>query len=98
MKLLGSHAAWNFWGMSESGVCGGVGVYGYCSVYVVWLSMCCGSFLCRLRVMGAGFPISLVRASWRVLMICCWLRSASAFSFAMRYMFSFGLEVLGCLL
>ena len=79
-------------------MCGGGGVYGYCSVYVVWLSMCFGSFLCKLRVMSAGFPISLVRAGWRVSVICWWLRSARALSLAMRYMLSFGLEVLGCLL
>ena len=70
MKLLGSHAAWKVLGVSESGVCGGGGVYGYCSVYVVWLSMCFGFFLCRLRVMGAGFPVSLVRTDWRVSVIC----------------------------
>ena len=48
--------------------------------------------------MGAGFPISLVRADWRVSVICWWLRSARALSLAMRYIFSFGLEVLGYLL
>ena len=58
MKLLGSHAAWKVLEVSGGGLCGGVGVYGYCSVYVVWLSMCFGSFLCRLRVMGAGFLVS----------------------------------------
>ena len=98
MKLLGSHAAWKVLGVSGRGLCGGVCVYGYCSVYVVWLSMCFGSFLCRLRVMGAGFPVSLVRTNWRVLAICWWLRSARDFSSAMRYIFSFGLEMLGCLL
>ena len=98
MKLLGSHAAWIFWGVSGSGLCGGVGIYGYCSVSVVWLSMCFGSFLCRLRVMGACFPVSLVRTDWRVSVICLWLSSAKALSLAMRYTFSFGLEVLGCLL
>ena len=60
--------------------------------------MCLESLLFRLRVMGVGFPSSLVRAVWRVSMICGWLRSASAFSFAMRYTFSFDLEALGCLL
>ena len=48
--------------------------------------------------MGAGFPIRLVRADWRVLVICWWFRSAKAFSLAMRYTLSFGLGVLGCLL
>ena len=67
-------------------------------MYVVWLSMCFGSFLCRFRVMGAGFPIRLVRADCRVSVICWWLRSARALSLAMRYTFSFGLEFLGCLL
>ncbi len=98
MKLLGSHAAWNLLVLSGSGVGGVFGVYGYCSVYVFWLSMCLGSFLCRLRVMGAGFPISLVRADLRVSIICWWFRSAKALSLAMRYTLSFGLEVLGCLL
>ncbi len=98
MKLLGSHAAWHFFGVSGSGVWGGFGEYGYCSVYVVWLSMCLESFLCRLRVMCVGFPNSVVRAGWRVFVICWWLRSASALSLAMRYTFSFGLEMLGCLL
>ena len=70
MKLLGSHAAWNLLVLSGSGVGGAFGVYGYCSVYVFWLSMCLGSFLCRLRVMGAGFPISLVRADLRVSKMC----------------------------
>ncbi len=69
MKLLGSHAALIFLGVSGHGVCGGVGVYGYCSVYVVWLSMCLRSFLCRLRVICAGFPIMLVIADWRVLVM-----------------------------
>ncbi len=98
MKLLGSHAVWKVFGVSGSGLCGGVGVYGYYSVYVVWLSMCFGSFLCRLRVMGAGFPVSLVKTDWRVSVICWWLRSARAFSLAMRYIFRFGLELFGCLL
>ncbi len=63
------------------------------------LSMCVGSFLCCLRVMDGGFfPISFVSASWRVLVICGWLRSARAFSLAMRYILSCGLETLGCFL
>ena len=60
--------------------------------------MCFGSFLCRLRVMAAGFPVSVVRAVWSVSVICYLLRSARALSLAMRYIFSFGLELLGCLL
>ena len=91
MKLLGSHAAWNCLRVVVSGMCGGFGEYGYCSVEVVWLSMCLGSFLCRLRVMRAGFPNILVRAGWRVSLIFWWFRSASAFSLAIRYTFSFGL-------
>ena len=52
---------------------------------MLWLSMCLGSFLCRLRVMGAGFPISLVRADLRVSVICWGFKSAKALSLAMRY-------------
>ncbi len=44
MKLFGSHAAWKGLGERGRGVCGGVCVYGYCSVYEVWLLMCFGSF------------------------------------------------------
>ncbi len=71
-------------GVSGGGLCGGGGVYGYCSAYVVWPSMCLGSFLCRLRVMGAGFSVSVVRTDWRVSVMIWWLRSAKAFSLAMR--------------
>ena len=54
--------------------------------------------MCMLRVMGAGFPVSLVRAGLRVSIMCWWFRSARALSLAMRYTLSFGLEMLGCLL
>ena len=79
-------------------MCGGVGVYGYCSVYVVWLSMCFESFLCRLRVMGGVLPSNLVRAAWRVLIVVGLSRSARALSLTMRYILSFGLEMWGFLL
>jgi hypothetical protein len=58
MKLMGSQAAWIFGGVSLIGVCVGVCAYGYCSVYVVWLSMCFESFWCRLRVMGGVLLIN----------------------------------------
>ncbi len=49
--------------------------------------------------MGGGFfPISFVSASWSVLMICGWLRSARDYSLAVRYTLSCGLETLGCFL
>jgi len=51
-----------------------------------------------LRVTDGVFPVNLVRAAWRVLIVCDLLRSARSFSLAMRYMLSFGLELLGRLL
>jgi hypothetical protein len=70
MKLLESHAAWKDLGERGCGVCGGVGVDGYCSVYEVWLSMCCGSFFCRSMVICAGFPVMLVSTVRRVSSMC----------------------------
>ncbi len=47
-------------------MCVGLCACGYCSVYVVWMSMCFGSFRCRLRVMGGVLPSNLVRATGSV--------------------------------
>ncbi len=95
MKFWGSRAAWNFLGEILVGVCIELCACGCGSVYVVWLSMCFGSFRCRFRVMGGVFPIYLVRAACRVLMVCGLSISARALSLAMRYILSFGLEMWG---
>ena len=95
MRFLGSHDALNFLGESLIGVCVGLCAYGYCSVYVVWLSMCFGSFRCRLMLMGGVLPSNLVRAACRVLMVCGLSMSARALSLAIRYILSFGLEMWG---
>jgi hypothetical protein len=95
MKLLGSQAAWNFRGESLIGVCVGFCAYGYCSVYVVWLSICFESFCCKLRVMGGVLPNNLARAAWRVLIVFGLSRSARDLSLATRDILSFGLELWG---
>ncbi len=65
----------------------------------MWLSICLGSVLCRLRMMGGVcFPIILVMVFLSVLIIYVLLGSARAFSLATRYTLSFGLETLGDLL
>ena len=49
------------------------------------LSMCCGSFISRLREMRAGcFPMNYVNASRRVCRIVGWSSVVSPFSFATR--------------
>jgi hypothetical protein len=68
-------------------------VSGYGSAYDLLLSICCGSFIIRLSEMSSSFaPTSFVNASRRVCRIRCWSSVESAFSFATRQMFSFGMR------
>ncbi len=69
-------------------------VSGYGSVYDWLLSMCYVSFIIRLREMYGGFiPTSFVSASRRIWRIVVWSSVENAFSFATRYIFSFGLHL-----
>ncbi len=66
------------------------------SLYEVWLSMCCGSFLPRLREIEVDvLPVSLAMAVWNVVRMCVRSSRARAFSLDTRYTFSLGLRVVG---
>ena len=60
------------------------------------MSMCCGSFLQRLREMAGGvLLVSLVMVVWSVVRMCVLFSNASAFSLDTRYTLSFGQRVVG---